>query len=531
VWAVAFAVALVLSFPFRAGELRFDLGAVAGWLALAPLVLLTRGLRPLQAFTWATGAATLGYSGVFFWIYVVVAVHGGAAPPVAAFAVVGLSFGVALFAGLAAAVAVWLEPRAGRLGFLVLPAAWVAVEHLRSVVPFEGFPWAFLGYSAHANGPLRELAALGGVYGLSLVMAVCAAMVARGQLVGAALVVVAAHAAGFALGLPQLHAAPSVDAAPQRAAIVQGNIAQGLKWDARFAERAFEVHLELSRLAAASGAVDLIVWPEAAVTFPLRPGPHRDAVSELAVETGATLVIGAIHIEPAFPGARDAADFRFYNSVHVVTPDGKFVDRYDKSKLVPFGEYLPLRPFLGLFVEALARGAAFADLSRGAGARPLTPAPGYGSDHALASFICYEVIYPSVVRQAVQNGARVLVNVTNDAWYGSTSGPHQFLAIAALRSAEHGLPMIRAANTGVSAVLSPGGRVLQSTELFEREALVVPVPQGRPGPTLYTRLGDWVAWLCWAGLVLAAGVWVMGGRGGVGRGRRPGDPGRAQSSA
>jgi apolipoprotein N-acyltransferase len=122
----------------------------------------------------------------------------------------------------------------------------------------------------------------------------------------------------------------------------------------------------------------------------------------------------------------------------------------------------------------------------------------------LAPLICYEVLYPSAVREAVLRGPRVLVNVTNDAWYGRSSAPHQFVAMAAMRSAEHGLPMLRAANTGVSAVVDSGGVVLRDTPIFERTALRVPLPGARRGPTLYTLLGDWIVWLSW-GLLLATG--------------------------
>ena len=524
--AAAFAALLVAAFPFRSGEFTLDLGRVAGWLALVPFALLVRDLPARRAFAWGAGAATLGLSGVLFWIYVVVVEHGAAAAPVGVLIVLALAGALGLGAGGAGALCAWLGPRMGAADFLVLPSAWVVLEYLRGVMPFGGLPWALLGYSAHANGPVRELAALGGVYGLSFVMALFAALAVRRRWLPALGVLVAAHATGFLLGVSGM-ASGAGAASAHRVGIVQGNIAQSLKWDPVHADESFEVHLETSRLAAAAAPVDLIVWPEAAATVPLT-GRYRAALAELARETGATLLIGGVAIEAAFPGARQLSDYRFFNSVFVVMPDGGFADRYDKSRLVPFGEYLPLRPLLGLFVDALASGrAGLADITPGAGPRTVE-VPGYGPDHALTLLICYEVIYPSLVRRAVQRGARVLVNVTNDAWYGRTSGPDQFAAIAAMRSAEHGLPMIRAANTGVSAIVAAGGQVLERTPIFERRALVAPLPPARRGPTLYTRLGDWVVWA--SGLFLLAAGLASGGRGVVRRGRRSGDSGRAQGS-
>ena len=518
----AFVALFAASFPFRAGDLHFDLGLVCGWLALAPFALMIRGLPPLAAFAWGAGTATLAFSAVLFWIYVVVAEHGGAPAAAAVAAVFGLSAAVALYCGGAAAMTVAWERDAGRFAVLVLPAAWVVMEHLRGHVPFGGFPWALLGYASHANGPIRELAALGGVFGLSFLLAAVASLLARQRWRAAVIWLVVAHAAGFALGT--LGARSQQGESGHHVGVVQGNIPQSLKWDPKFADDAFEAHLEVSRLAAAAGDLDLIVWPEASVTVPLAAGRYREAISELARETGASLLVGGLAIEPGFAGARDPRDFRFYNSVYAVDSEGRWLDRYDKSQLVPFGEYLPLRPLLGLFVGALATGAAPLDVSAGPGPRPFLELPAYGVADALAPLICYEIIYPSLVRRAVRRGARILVNVTNDAWYGRTSGPDQFAVIAAMRSAEHGLPMIRAANTGVSAIVAAGGRVVERTPLFERRALVAMLPPARRGPTPYTRAGDWVVWACWLGLA------VIGGRSVVGRRRGSRDPGRAQGS-
>ncbi len=505
-WAAAFAVLLALAFPFRAGDLQLDLGAVTGWIALAPFALMLRGLQPSAAFKWASAAATPAFAAILYWLFVVVHVHGHAAAWAGVGSVVLMGLVFAVHTGLAAALYVALVPWAGRLGVLVLPAAWVVAEHLRSFDLFGGFPWAYLGHAPHEDGPALELAAIAGTYGLSFLLASVASLVARRRFVVAIAVVAVAHALGFGLRLAHTDGR-TPEAGGIRVGIVQASISQGEKWNSGLAWEAFEKHLVTSQLAAAAGDLDLLLWPETSVPVIIELEPrYAEAVWDLARNTGAVLVLGGVGIEPL----PDGRSYRIFNSVYAVRPEEGFVDRYDKSHLVPFGEYVPMRRVLGRFLSALATGVAPGDVTPGPGPRVLRNLPEFGADHALAALICYEVIYPGLVREAVRDGARVLLNLTNDAWYGRTSAPHQFLAIAAMRSAEHGLPMLRAANTGVSAVVDAGGKVLSKTPIFEQHALRARVPAARPGPTLYTRFGDWIVWASWGFLIAIGGVRLVG---------------------
>ena len=491
---LAFALLFALSFSFRAGELRIEIGGVAGWLALFPFAAMIAGLRPWRAFVWATGFGTLGFCAVLFWLYVAVHEHGGAPAWIGVGAVLLMSFACALHQGLAASAVAALQPVAGRAALGVLPAAWVVSEHLRSFDIFSGFPWAYLGYAVHGDGPALALASVGGVYGLSFVLAGVGGLLQQRKWVAAAGCVAALHAIGFALGL-----AP-VRESDLRVGVIQANIPQGQKWDRERVYEAFGQHVELSRLIAAANDLDLILWPETAVPILLEHDREAaETVAAVARDTSATLVLGGIGTRA--PTADEPA--RFYNSAFAIGPDGEFSDRYDKSVLVPFGEYVPLRSVLGAVSALAVSQAGMSDMTAGAGARPLRGLP-FDRDHAVAALICYEVIYPSVVRQSVQRGARILVNLTNDAWYGRTSAPHQFLAMAAMRSAEHGVPMLRAANTGISAIVDARGLVQEQTEIFERRALAAVVPGARAGSTLYTRFGDWVVWGSWT-LLLALG--------------------------
>ena len=474
----------------------------AGW-PWYPWPSLLERLSPRRAFLWATGFATLGYSVVLFWIFVVVVVHGHANPLVGVLATFGLAAYMGLHAGLAGALTSWLLPAAGRAALFVLPAAWVTAEHLRTFDVFGGFPWAFLGYAVHRDGPVLELAGLGGIWGLSFLLALVASLLSLRHWRAAIILVAIVHAGGFSWRLFDAAAQPATDD-PLRVQIVQGNIPQGQKWDPELAMQNFGVHIELSQPGLSSGA-DLILWPESAVPVLLEEQPAaRAAVQELARETKAAIVLGGIGFEWP-PGAVSP---RYFNSVFVVASSGELVDRYDKTHLVPFGEYVPFRSLLG-FLSGVATGLAQGDITPGKAPRVLQISEAWPANTALAALICYEVIYPDLVREAVRDGARVLLNLTNDAWYGRTSAPHQFLAIAATRSAEHGVPMLRAANTGVSGVVDAGGIVLQETPIFERRALMAVLPRPRAGATLYTRLGDWVVWACWGLLIGIGGVRVV----------------------
>ncbi len=500
--AASFALLLALSFPFRAGELRFDVGLVAGWLALAPLAALIRDLAPRAAFTWTFLASWVGFTLVIFWLYVVVTVH-GRAPALAGVGAVGVVTAVfAVHAGAAAALSAWLAKRVGRAGVLVLPAAWIVMEHLRGFDFLGGFTWAWLGYAAHLDLPLLGLASWIGVYGLSFLMALSGTLIGVGRWPSALAVVALSHLLGFVALTRDDQLVPAAEP-PLRVTLVQGNIPQLEKWDPARAQRNLSVHLELSRAAVAAERTDLILWPESAV-----PGindvqaEYRDPVVALARETGVPLVVGAIGLTRV-PEPRSML---FHNSLFVVTPAGGVVDRYDKAVLVPFGVYVPLSSVLGFLSVVATSLEDVSDLTPGPESRPLRGLESLGPNMRPVGLICYESVYPEVVRHAVRGGARLLLNLTNDAWYGRSSAPHQFLAITALRSAEAGLPMLRAANTGVSAVIDARGVVLQETPIFEQVALTVEVPRARSSPTFHTRAGDWPIAASWLGLVACAGT-------------------------
>jgi apolipoprotein N-acyltransferase len=503
-WLGAYAVLTFLSFPHPVGGGVLDLGTPLALLAPAGLVLGIRGLSPRRAAGAGFLAGLAAHAAVLHWIYVVTVTYGHAAPPIGVVTVLGLAAWIALFTALLAAVWAWLAVR-GAAAPYVLALLWVVLDHLRSFA-MTGFPWATLGYALHGDRWLLALAPWTGVYGLSFAAALGGGAVAallsgrRGAAALGLAGLLGMHGTGAALdaaGGPTPGTAVSV-------AVLQGNIDQGVKWSPAFADRTLAIYEELTRRAAARGA-RLVVWPETAA-----PGsPDVDArlrrrLERLAAEVDATLVVGAVGIEGADPERRSpSARVRYFDSAYVVDPRRGIVDRYDKTHLVPFGEYVPLRDLLGHFVKGVATGIASADVTAGSAPRVtrLPELPGVGTEVPVGVPICYELLFPDLMRRFAADGARVLLAITNDAWYGRTGAPYQFLVITALRAAESGRWIARAANTGVSALIDGRGRVRAQTRIFERDLLVGEVelvPEG--ASTYYVRHGD----------VFARSLWVLG---------------------
>jgi apolipoprotein N-acyltransferase len=502
-------IATFLSFPQPVLGRVVDLGWAVSWLSPALLLLAVQGLPPRAAGWRALGLGVLAHAAILHWIYVVT-VHYGHAHPLAGLAApIGLAVYPALFTAAFAAAAVWLDRR-GVGSLFVLAMLWTALDHARSWF-LGGFPWATIGYAQHHNAWLLGIASATGVYGLSFAVALGGATLARlatrGRLgregVAALGVLVVLHLAGLRMG-----AAVSEDGGRTvRVVAVQGNVDQSEKWSPDRLDRTLRDYEQATREGVARGA-RLAVWPESAVTAALdyEPGAQR-RLESLARTTGSTVVFGSVGAGPHPDGG-----IAYYDSAFAIAPDGRWVGRYDKSKLVPFGEYVPLRDWIGRIAGAIARGLSSRDIL--AGPRPaafpldLPVGPG-GAPEAVrvGTPICYELLFPDRVRRFVADGAQVLLAITNDAWYGRTGAPYQFLAMTALRSAETGVWTVRAANTGVSAAIDASGRVREATRIFEPAVLVADVPLRAPGsrPTWYVRFGDVFAVACWTGVGLAFG--------------------------
>ena len=520
-WSLAYVAATFFAFPQPVGsDFVLDLGLVLGPAAPALLLVALRGAAPGRALKVGFVAGWLAHAALLHWAYVVTVVYGHAPVVVGLLAPFGMSLYVAPFiAGFA-----WVAAVLARRGLahpLLLAAAWTAGEWLRSWV-LTGFTWGGLGYAWHRNGAHLPLAATTGVYGLTFLIVMLGASVPRladalrregreGRAawrdlgLAALLLVVAAAWPAW----QRIEARVPDEAQPRlRVAVLQGNIDQNQKWSREAFESTLLAYEELTRRAAADGA-QLIAWPETAVPAPLAHPELHDRIAALAREVRTPLILGAIGLDFDAQGRPTA----HYDSAFVFSHEGELLDRYDKTHLVPFGEYLPLRPLLGRFIRALATGSISNDVSEGTRVRAIDVPLSNGEVVRVGIPICYELIFPDLVRRFADDGAELLVGVTNDAWYGRTGSPHQFFAMTAMRSAENRIAGARAANTGVSALIDSGGRARASTPIFERELLVGDVALREFGaPAFYTRHGDRFAHACTVATVLAALFALLRGR-------------------
>jgi apolipoprotein N-acyltransferase len=484
-------VLLALSFP------KPGISPLA-WFAFVPLFVAAAGTSPKLAFKLGFAAGAAAYAGVLYWLNIVMMTYGKLPAPVSVSLYLTLVAYLALYPG----AVLWLARRGEdrRISLLCsFPALWVAGELVRSYL-LTGFPWADLGYSQFRTLPLIQISDLTGVYGVSFLVAFAnvvfyrmwvwfrekeAPYPVRGFL---ALLVLLAATLGYGL-----NALNRVENGPlQQVLLVQGNIAQDVKWDPAFEESTVATYERLTRKACQLGGT-LVVWPESALPFFFQSEPAYAArVRSLAVELKSCLVTGS----PAFE--KEGELTRYLNSAFLISPTGAILGRSDKLHLVPFGEYVPLA---GLFPFVNKMVAGIGDFSAGRSALPLETTGG-----KIGVLVCFEGIFPEVSRAYVQAGAGILVNITNDAWFGKSSAPYQHLSMTVFRAVENRVPLVRAANTGISAVIDSKGHIHGMTRLFEEATLSAQVRRGEGG-SFYSRHGDLFALLCLA----ACGVLALYG--------------------
>ena len=437
------------------------------------------------------------FVGGLYWVANALLVDAATYGWLAPFAVLGLSLYFAAYPALACWAACRARPGVPRV--LVLATAWAATEWLRGVV-LTGFPWNLIATSLAFDAAAIQGAALFGAYGLSLVVVAIAAAPAtlgaattgpaRARPLGVAMVLAAVIGGA---GLVRVGSAPDADGAVTEVTlrIVQGNIDQRLKWRRDLAPSHYATYLRLSR-GPQGAAPDVVIWPETAVPFTLDGNPALVRALKRAVPADGVLITGAVRTTA--PGTRPR---RLWNAVVAVTRQG-IVATYDKHHLVPFGEYVPARGFLPITKITAGR----IDFTPGPGARSLD-IPGLPR---FSPLVCYEAIFPGAV-VAPGPRPRWLLNLTNDAWFGRSAGPYQHLAAARFRAVEEGLPLVRAANTGISAVIDPWGRVLEALPLGRRGVIQRRLPAALGRATPFARFGNGIFALV-ACVILLFALWL-----------------------
>ena len=477
-------ILLVLIFP------RFNFESLA-WFAFIPLFSAIEAKTPQSAALLGFITGMVFYTWGLSWINNTL-INYGNLPSVVSFMVLGLlaaylSFYTALFCYLIRRVC--KENRG--LFFLFAPVLWVSLEYLRSTHSEFGFSWLGLGYSQFKTLQVIQMAEITGVYGISwLIMLLNAGLYLAWKTwrepgnVGARFISVTllVFACWWGYGSLAMNRPNTDKNSGLTVGLIQVNVEQFMKWNPVFQKVVMGKYRDLT-LVAAQSKPQLIVWPETAMPFYYNQHPvGTEFVNDLARQTQTPILFGSPHKEN-----KDGHTIH-YNSAYLVSETGDTQNRYNKIHLVPFGEFVPFRELL-FFVEKMVE--MIGDFGRGKEAT-LFDVAGYKAGVS----ICYEIIFPDLIRQAVKNGADFLINITNDAWFGKSAASYQHMSMGALRAVENRVPIVRAANTGISGTIDANGALRDETDLFVEAAKITKITPRQRGLTFYTAYGDVFSWIC-----------------------------------
>jgi apolipoprotein N-acyltransferase len=534
-WAAAVVSAALLELPFPLAGPMPPWRSIFAWFGLVPLLwallssLCVGGKRPLRtAFLLGYLSGFLWYAGNCYWVRDTMSRYGDMPPMAPTLLLIGYSAVLGLYWGVFGWAVVLIRGTSGstRIALAAAPVLWTALELVAA--RFTSVPWDQLGYSQVDNTLVNQLAPWTGVYGISFVLVAVNALIAGGlvldcrrvrrfsdrQMAGVAGVLLMV-CGGIGVTIPSTRPAPSATAV-----LIQPNLDVGneSRWNK---PGEWEEHMaEFQRLAAEqckgyvagipqSGAPmgeiicppyethpALIAWPESPAPFMELEPRFRQSLKQIAQQEQAPIVVGNIGVDEATQGE----DFNYYNSALIIGADGERVGRYDKIHLVPFGEYVPFAKLITFARKLTGRVSSF---SRGSDRKVFRLATTTGGAHKYGVFICYEAVFADEVRHFAQLGAEVLVNISDDGWYGDTSAAWQHLNMARMRAIENRRWILRDTNTGVTCVIDPYGVVRQSIPRHAVDAL--PAEFGfRDDITFYTDHGDVFGWGC----VLASAVLV-----------------------
>jgi apolipoprotein N-acyltransferase len=503
--AVVSAAALTLAFPGTDRD-------VLAWVALAPLITVVTTVGPGRAYVMA-GIAGLGFfAGFFSWIW--------ALPGFNLIDFVLLELYFAQYFALFGLLLSLVTRRGGVPTIVAAPVLWVSLEFLRSHLSFLALPMALLGHSQYRQLALIQVASVTGVYGLSFLIVLVNAVLAdlAGRLVSASGPPLTVRAwrswarllgpvavAALILGVTALHGVRVLATGPEGARLTVGVLQRDLPPRIDLARQALSTrldgYLELSRRLARDGP-ELVVWPETAMVGPLQRLPTVIApIADLARSLDSHVLLGSAETRKFTPpeGPQRAA----FNSAVLVSPGGAVVGSYDKVRLVPFGEYRPLAGLVTWPAWLVA------------GTDQLTPGAAQTIFHLRGArfgvVICWESLFPDLVRTLVRQGADFVVNITNESWFRGSAAPRHLAAVSVFRAVEHRIPLVRSANGGMSGIVDAYGRTTGSLEALDQpgatgEAALAGTIAIHRQPTFYTRHGDLAAWLCAGTSVIAVGV-------------------------
>jgi apolipoprotein N-acyltransferase len=480
---------LVLGFP------RFDFYPLA-WIALVPLLIAVRDKNPKTSFYLGLLTGFVYFAGTIYWVYHSMYFYGGVPLILSIFFLVCLSLYLALYPGLFFMLFNSLARQSAVPALLTVPVLWVSLEYLRTYA-LTGFPWSLLGYSQYNFLPFIQIADITGVYGVSFLVAAIngavyditilrsrrsdiAPLSPRRPIILGLIMFMFITAGSLLYGMSKLNTPD--EQGNIKVSVIQGNIRQDVKWDSRFQREVIDTYKRLS-IKALSANPDIIIWPESAIPFVFGyDKPLTEEISAFSKEIDTHLLFGGVIAKRIGPDKSNLS-----NSAILLSPEGKVSSVYDKIHLVPYGEYVPLRalfPFIDKMVTAIG------DFAQGEETTVMTT-----PFAKIGNLICYEIIFPGLVREFVNSGANLLVTITNDAWFGHTAAPYQHFSMAVFRAIENRVPVARAANTGISGFIDAKGRIINKSDIFVESALTEVLSTGG-NKSFYTKYGDVFAWLC-----------------------------------
>lgn len=488
VYIIISAVILILSFaPFNFGFL--------GFVALIPLFKVLFDCSLKKSFAYGFLFGFIFFLGTVYFVVNSMHNYGGMDIYSSTLAMVLMAAYLALYPALFSLVYsyFYLDEAPLIKSSFIVAALWVAVELLRTWV-FTGFPWLMIGYSLAPYKVLIQASDIGGVWLISFVVVFVNYALYRFIFVDSSkdAVTVSSLTAILPIVLLYLYGSHVINNFEEiksngtgklKAVVVQGNIEQSMKWQAGYKDDSVKKYRDLTmQIIKEKGPVDLILWPETAMPLYLKDDSSLTAYAKgTAVEANSDLLTGAPHYEVTADGTVD-----YYNSAFLIGIDGEIKSRYDKNHLVPFGEYIPLR-FIFTKLNKIVEGMG--DFTAGDSFEPL-----HHNKVPVGVAICFEAIFPNHSRKFVNNGALVLANMTNDGWFGKSSAPYQHLDMSMFRAVENKRPMLRAANTGISAIIDPLGNIVAKSGLYVDDALYGEVYL-YDKKTIYTLVGDIVPYL------------------------------------
>jgi apolipoprotein N-acyltransferase len=466
------------------------------WCALVPFFISLWGKSGKRALLLGLTMGFVYFLGTTYWVYNSLYNYGHL-PFVVSILMVGLlNLYLAFYVGLFSFVFSSLLSKSKFPAVILAPPLWVTLEILRTYV-FTGFPWSILGYSQYTFLPFIQIADITGVYGLSFLVVSFngaltdilflpkkrreAPLFSLSYSIAGLILLCLSLGATFYYG--HLTLQRTISSKTLKVSVIQGNIDQDKKWDRRFEKEIIDTYKRLTTEADRKSP-DLIVWPENALPFVFEYDKNKtEALINFQKKLDTYLLLGSDMI-------KEIKDKKIYfsNSAILIGPDGSVISIYDKIHLVPFGEYLPLKwlfPFIDKLVVTVGEFITGDDF--------MVMETSFGK---ISTVICYEIIFPGLVRKFVNSGAQMIVTITNDAWFGDSPAPYQHFSMAVFRAIENRVPLARAANTGISGFIDAQGRIIQKSDIFEEAALTQKLTITNTKKSFYTKYGDLFTFLC-----------------------------------